>query len=218
MTPPDHRADPFTASDEAFFEAGLAPDRELMSERPVTLDAEEPPSEEPSAGTARDARRARFVRPVRSTLIALGVLAAVGLVRHLWRPEGGELATGTPAVVHASTNAAPATNLPAELVTDLVAPEEDAPELLVTSMCSGSSSSPPLGATPSAPVAEAALFGPPAPPAMPPPRPASHSSADHAKTKPLTRAPAQHAARPSRPLRKSAPVTKAALLHALRSS
>lgn len=211
MTPPDPR-DPFTASDEAFFEAGLAPAREVMSERPVTLDAEEPLAEEPSASTARDARRGRFVRPVRSTLIALSVLATVGLVRHVWRGEAAELAASAPTLVPLTTNAAPA----AELVTDLVPTEEDGATLLLTSMCDGNPSSTSLEA-PSAAAADAALFGPPAPPDMPPAARPAHRLADHAKTKPLTRGPSQHSARP-RPLRRSAPVTKAALLHALRSS
>jgi hypothetical protein len=119
-----------------------------------------------------------------------------------------------------------ATGAPAELETDIVAAHEtddtDTP-LLTLSTCDDCSSGETQGETPSPPVSEAPLFGPPPPAELSAPAHGAASavaerSADHRKAKLVVRNPSQHAARPPHPNRRSAPLNKAALLRALRSS
>lgn len=80
-------SDPFSASEEAFFQAA---ELALPSDAPVTFDEElvEEPLVPASARSAeREARRARFVRPVRSTLAVLSALTLVGLARFELRAD-----------------------------------------------------------------------------------------------------------------------------------
>ena len=77
----DTPTDPFSASEEAFFHAVPPPDDTSTSERPVTLEQEDFVSG-PGQSSEREARRARFIRPVAVTLGALGALTLAGVARH----------------------------------------------------------------------------------------------------------------------------------------
>jgi hypothetical protein len=93
MMAPETGSEAFSDSEEDFFRSAVE-DHALQSERPVTLEAEEL-VEEPNArmslwSAEREARRARFVRRVTSTLAALGLLTLVGLARHALSSESFE--------------------------------------------------------------------------------------------------------------------------------
>ena len=112
-------AEPFTASDEAFFEAARDLAHELPSEPPVTLGADEVMAERPASPAALAARRAQLLRPVGATLIALSVLAAVGIGRRAWRADSTAPPAGTVALAEITANRAPATALTSEPVTEV---------------------------------------------------------------------------------------------------
>ncbi len=102
---PEPVTDAFSDSEEEFFHSVPPPDDALTSERPVTLDqeffvAEAAPSSE------REARRARFIRPVAVTLGVLGALTLVGLTRRATLTELNERAlaqTAPPSLLHAAS-------------------------------------------------------------------------------------------------------------------
>lgn len=153
-------AEPFTANDEAFFEAALDEAHEVPSEPPVALGVDEATAEGPASNAALAARRARLVRPVGATLIALSVLAAVGIVRHGRHADATAL--HTTALVAVTANHASATALTSELVPGVA-----------KSTSKGSSNVEPLGQVPQTPISA--------------PQSATRRADDHAKTKPGAR-------------------------------
>lgn len=102
---PEPVTDAFSDSEEEFFHSVPPPDDAATSERPVTLDqelfvAEAAPSSE------REARRARFIRPVAVTLGVLGALTLVGLARRATLTELNQRAlaqTAPPSLLHAAS-------------------------------------------------------------------------------------------------------------------
>jgi hypothetical protein len=214
MSEPEIHSDPFSAADEAFFQAGMHSEHEAISERPVTLE-QEPVGEVPFG--AGEARRARFVRPVASTLVGLSALLLVGLVRHALRSEAVELELARPAIARAMTTAQPITA--AQPARDLApALADDAADDSALLQMSTYAEPPPCSAQSSLPDdAEAhssAVFGPP--------EATEHSGVSPgdavvAKGKPLDRRPGRHGAIVTHP-RAHGPVTKAALLNAVRPS
>jgi hypothetical protein len=136
MNVPDLRSDPFSADDEAFFQSGVESDEALLSERPVTLD--ETFDAEPSVASApesaeREARRARFVRPVAWTLAVLSALALVGLVRSSVHVEPAFAAESTTAVARPAAASEAPVAVSHDIAADFVAP--DAHASLLMSAC-----------------------------------------------------------------------------------
>ncbi|HWP04532.1 MAG TPA: hypothetical protein VNN72_02265 [Polyangiaceae bacterium] len=219
------RGNPFSSSDEAFFQAGVHSEREPTSERPVTLDAEEQAPEASSLLSLREARRARLLRAVKSTVAGLSLLAVVGLARYALRPGIAEVRQATPGLVRAGSPSEPAEN-PVN--------DEKPPGELVASLGDANGGAalwfkPSRSEAPSAPV----LFGPePAswcsdpPPSSEPQGEIARESktttttlaSKHAKAKSSIQTPARPGAKPAHRRGKVAPVSKSALLKAIRAT
>jgi hypothetical protein len=220
------RGNPFSSSDEAFFQAGVHSEREPTSERPVTLDADEPTGDAAPILSVRDARRARLLRAVKSTVAGLSLLAVVGLARYALRPEIAEVRRATPAAV--------ATGTPFEQPGNPV--NDEAPTALVASLGHADDDAY-LWFTPTTrePPAPPVLFGPepaswcsdPPPSSAEPPaeiardtKPTTRTApaSKQAKAKSLSQAPARPTAKPAHRRAKVAPMNKSALLKAIRAS
>jgi hypothetical protein len=211
MIPPEIRNDPFSAADEAFFQAAERGDTEALSERPVTLD-DEASFEEPVESSEREARRARFVRPVASMVAALGVLTLVGLTRHALRTEPSSFTASEPAPIAAAGSEAPATAATHDIVADFVGSETDDSTALLMSTCEHTATSP-LVSSSTPGDAEARAFD------APPSEERSGASApapDASEAR--RREPAGTENAHGRRLSKAAPLGKAALLSAIRAS
>lgn len=227
----DQPGDRFSDDDEAFFQAGLAPGQDLPSERPVTLDSDDPVTDAPARIRVLETRRARFVRPVASTFAVLSLLALVGVVGHSRNSDSGALEQTAVSPARAATpgEVPPSSELELgqarvdDVTVDDTAAEEltgertaDSDDAELSSMCTTPSEPEPLASLPEYPEAEmsGAIMGPPsiAVPASIP------NVAKPAKLKPVTHPPARRAAPPASPRRRSVPVGKAALLNAIRKS
>lgn len=220
------RGNPFSSSDEAFFQAGVHSEREPTSERPVTLDADEPTGDAAPALAFRDARRARLLRAVKSTVAGLSLLAVVGLARYALRPGIAEIRQATPAAI--GTGSPP--EQPGNPVSD------EPPGALVASLGDAHDDAylwftPATGEASSAPV----LFGPePASWCSDPPPSSAEPHAEiaretktatrtgpaskQAKATSLSQAPARPGAKPAHRRGKVAPMNKSALLKAIRAT
>lgn len=218
------RDHPFSSSDEAFFQAGVQAEREPTSERPVTLDAEEPPAVAPAL-SVRGQRRARLLRAVKSTVAGLSLLAVAGLARYALRPGLAEIRQAAPAAVGAGSPVEPPGNpvrdeSPAALVANLGDADDAylwftpvtgeppaAPVLYGPEPASWCSDPPPSSAEPTADDARETKTTPRATPASKP-----------AKAKSLSQAPARPAAKPGHRRGKVPPMSKSALLKAIRAT
>jgi hypothetical protein len=207
MAKSEQRTDPFSAGDEAFFREG----RELTSERPVTLAAEEPLAEPAPRTAAVEARRARFVRPVIRICAVLCLVATAGALRHALRAAPTALVTSAPE--SAAATAEPPRDEP-EVASELVAATEERPDLLMTSTCDGADPAP----APLPDASEAGPIGPPLPPGTILPERSGGKIAVHAKAKPVARGPSRHGVAPARRQGRAVPMTKSALLSAIRAS
>jgi hypothetical protein len=213
MSEPEIHSDPFSAADEAFFQAGMQADHEAPSERPVTLEqdpvVEIPPRE-------AEARRARFVRPVASMLVGLCALTLVGLVRYALRSDSSELEPRRPTVVHAVTTAQPlagaqpARDLAPELADD-AADDSALLQMSTYDHAAASQSSLPEDT-------ESRTSGAFGPPEAGGPTGVATRETIVGKAKPLEHRPARHGAMVVHPRGRTVPVTKSALLNAVRAS
>ena len=217
-----HRSDPFSASDEAFFEAGVQSEREAPSERPVVLEGSGVPegdaiptgaSRDPSP---RDARQARLLRAVTSTLAGLSLLALVGFARYALRPGVDAFEQPTPVAVRAPAASVAVEPAPHEAASievaaaSLIASSDDnvvrdealvcSPLVTVTTV--------PLPTETTVPVATETTVPPSAEPSSTEPSPPKLSK----------RAPVRHGAKPAHQRAKTPAVSKAALLRAIRAS
>lgn len=231
---PETSSNPFTASEEAFFQAA-AEEHAPSSEEPVTFDA--PFVEASSARVSvwsveREARRARYARFVTSTVAVLCALTLVGLARLALRSDPLESSTKSAARAHAlvSTRAtaspplapaagvpkdAPASTATRDLAAGVAFEPPSASVSLFMSRCDGTApsdstvqASPPDESAPSATDTD-----------QPPDRaPAEVPGNVPESDKPAARGqpPAHHGPLARIPAR-SAPVTQAGLLSAIRS-
>jgi len=120
---PEPATDAFSVSEEAFFHSVPPPDDALPSERPVTLEQELFVTEA-APSSEREARRARFIRPVAMTLGVLAVLTLAGLARH------ASLAAQNERALITTSNAASAVTLPQRIA--VATADEDPPELFMS--------------------------------------------------------------------------------------
>jgi hypothetical protein len=210
MIPPEIRSDPFSADDEAFFQSAGRGDAAALSERPVTLD-DEAFVEEPFESAEREARRARFIRPVASLVAALGALTLVGLTRHALRTETNSFVASEPVPIAAAPSEAPATRAH-DIAAHFVGPETDDSTALLMSTCDHSSTNPAVS-TSATESAETRAFDA----AGAEERPGAATSEPPSAEGKLMEQPAADTARTQRPS-KAAPPGKAALLSAIRAS
>ena len=222
----DTGKNPFSASEEAFFQSIPPPDLDLPSVRPVTLE-EEPFATERARRPEVEARRVRLMRPVAMTLAALGVFTLMGLTRRALTDVPQELALAhapTPLTWTASEPGALAiaseptsvVSVPRQIIVE--AETEDPPALFMSpseSTTAGdatTNSSLPAASLPEA--ATSSLGDADEQHAVNPPVQAASARPSGAHAKSTRARPVRHGSSATWP----ATVTKAGLLSAIRSS